>query len=312
MISVHGVLLLPMVIYAIATCAATIVAVWMAYAMFRQLRLARWVEDTPTSKIRSAAQGLVELKGALASDGQPALRSPLSGETCLWYRFRIEEYRGNGRPGRNSGWQQVEQGISKQALLIKDDTGACLILPEGAVVHPLLRRRWEGRHRWPLSPARNKGLLNTLIGRRYRYTEERLQEGDLLYALGWFESRGGGRDATDLDQLVGQIIRSWKSDYPSLLARFGQPNSNRLGQLEWQHVRAAAIIEAKQLLRESTQKPARHVLSRPHHKRLPFVLSAYPEDYLSRRLRRQSVWRLMGFMVASSLAGWLWLALLGR
>lgn len=312
MISVHGVLLLPMVLYALATGAATVMTVWMAYGMFRQLRLARWVEDTPTSKIRSAAQGLVELKGQLTSGGQPILYSPLTGEACLWYRFRVEEYGGNGRSGRGNGWQQVDQGVSTQPLLLKDDTGTCLVLPEDATVHPLLRRRWEGRHRWPQHPARDKGVFNALIGRRYRYTEERLQEGDLLYALGWFESRGGGRDASDPEQLIGHIIRQWKSDYPSLLARFGQHNSKHLGPLEWQQVRAAAAIEASKRSRETARQPAQHVLKRPQHKGLPFVLSGYPEAYLSRRLRRQSVWRLLGFVITGSLAGWLWLALLAH
>ncbi len=309
MIDVHGVLLLPVALYAIAIGISSLAALWMAYSMFWQLRLARWVEDTPTSKIRSAAQGLVEVTGQLAAGDQPPLHSPLSGEPCLWYRFRVEEYCSSGSVGRSSSWRQIDQGVSVQPLLLQDNTGCCWIMPEGAEVHPCFRRRWEGRHRWPLAPSRSARGLGMLIGRRYRYTEERLQQGDLLYVLGWFESRGGGREAGDLHRLTGQIIRDWKADYTSLLARFDRDKDGRLDQQEWQQVQAAASEQAQEQLRSVTQAPEQHVLSRPPYKRLPFVLSSHPEEGLSRRLRRQSGWRLLGLLATGSLAVWFWLAL---
>lgn len=308
MIAVHDFLLLPMAVYLIATGVTTLAALWMAYGMFRQLRLARWVEDTPTSKVRSAAQGLVELTGQLVAGDQPPLHSPLTGEPCLWYRFRVEEYRSGGSAG-GSNWRQIDQGVSSQPLLLQDDTGSCWIVPVDAEVHPHLRRRWEGNHRWPLESPRSGNLLGSLFGRRYRYTEERLYEGEQLYALGWFESRGGGREAGDPRRLAGQIIRHWKADYASLLARFDRNKDGRLDQQEWERVQAAASAQAQEQLRSTTRTPVQHVLNRPPHKGLPFILSTHPEEYLSRRLRRQSGWRLLGLTVTGSLAAWFWLAL---
>ena len=61
MIDVHGVLLLSPANYYLLSSIITAVALACLYFMLTRLRRARWLEDTPTSKVRSAAQGLVEL-----------------------------------------------------------------------------------------------------------------------------------------------------------------------------------------------------------------------------------------------------------
>lgn len=59
------------------------------------------MEDTPTSKLRSAAQGYVELSGYGALlEGAPII-APLTGLTCTWYSHEIEERR---RSGKNTHW----------------------------------------------------------------------------------------------------------------------------------------------------------------------------------------------------------------
>lgn len=61
--------------------------------LFRFYRRVRMIEDTPTSKIRSAAQGYVELQGEAESLPGPATVAPLSQLHCLWYRYRVEARR---------------------------------------------------------------------------------------------------------------------------------------------------------------------------------------------------------------------------
>ena len=90
MIDVHGVMLLSPWIYYLFSSMATLCALVCLYLMLSRLQRARWIEDTPTSRIRSAAQGLVELNGMLDAGGHEPLRSPLSNKPCLWYRFRVE------------------------------------------------------------------------------------------------------------------------------------------------------------------------------------------------------------------------------
>ncbi|PRB83773.1 GIDE domain-containing protein [Pseudomonas sp. MYb185] len=307
MIELPGGLVLSSTFHAIATGLTSLLTLWLLYRMFSRLRRARWVEDTPTSKIRSAAQGLVELNGRVDADGHAPLISPLGGRSCLWYRFTVEEYR---RSGRSREWRTVERGVSDRPFLLRDDTGQCWIQPRDAEIHPRLRRRWEGRRRWPLSTGAQTGVLGALLGRRYRYTEEWLQQDDVLYALGWFESRGGGREAMDPQRIARQVISSWKADYADLLARFDRNRDGQLDQLEWEQVRAAAASEAQRQMHSAAQAPAVHVLGKPPHRGLPFLLSDHHEEHLSRRLRRQSGWSLAGMLLAGGVAGWLWLALI--
>jgi hypothetical protein len=173
-----------------------------------------------------------------------------------------------------------------------------------------LRRRWEGNRRWPLSPTSQTRLLGALIGQRYRYTEEWLREGDPLYALGWFESRGGGREAFDTQRVARQIISDWKADYPNLLARFDRDRDGQLDPQEWQQVQAAAASEAQRRSNQAALQPVVHSLGKPPYRGLPFVLSDHHEEQLSRKLRRQSAGSLLGMLLAGMAAGWLWLGLL--
>lgn len=306
MIDVHGVMLLSPWIYYLFCAMATLCALVCLYLMLSRLQRARWIEDTPTSRIRSAAQGLVELNGMLDAGGHEPLRSPLSNKPCLWYRFRVEEYR--GRSDRDSQWRTVEQGVSERPFLLRDPTGACWIDPLGADVYPKHRRRWEGNQRWPAESSAAKGLLGMLLSKRYRYTEEWFMAEEPLYAIGWFESRGGGREAVDLDAISRQVISSWKADYPNLLARFDRNGDGKIDLEEWERVRRAASQSAEKEARAAGQAPVVHALSKPARRGLPFVLSDHHQDDLSRRLRGKSRWALSGLAVSAVLACWLWLA----
>lgn len=294
-------------VYYLALALSTVATLYLLYHAFSRLRRARWVEDTPTSRIRSAAQGLVELCGRVDAGGHAPLISPLGGEPCLWYRFRVEEYR---RSGRNQQWQTVETGQSDRPFVLRDATGECWVLPQGAEVHPRQRRRWEGRQRWPLSHNSGSSLLGAMLGRRYRYTEEYLRQDDLLYALGWFHSHSGGAAPVDAQRVARQIISSWKADYADLLARFDRNRDGQLDMQEWQQVRAGAASEARRRAAATATAALQHQLGKPPYRGLPFLLSDQHEQHLSRHLRRQSRWSLAGMLIAAAVAGWLWLGLL--
>ena len=122
MIDVHGVMWLSYPHYYLFSGLATLAALACLYFMLTRLQRARWIEDTPTSRVRSAAQGLVELNGMLDAGGHEPLLSPLGKKPCLWYRFRVEEHR--GRSDRDNQWRTVEQGVSGRPFLLRDPTGA--------------------------------------------------------------------------------------------------------------------------------------------------------------------------------------------
>ncbi len=307
MINVHGLMWLPQAHFFLLLVLSSALTLYTLYRMFTRLRRARWIEDTPTSRIRSAAQGLVELKGALDAGGHAPLISPLSETECLWYRFRVEEYR---RSGKSSKWKTVEQGVSERPFLLLDETGSCWVDPKGAQVHPRQRKRWEGRRRWPAGHELRTGLLGGLIGSRYRYTEEWFAAGEILYALGWFQSRGGGREATDGQSVARKVLSQWKADYPDLLSRFDRNRDGELDMQEWERVREAAAQEAARQIQVTDKAPVVHMMAKPQHSGLPFILSDQHEEHLTQHLRRQSHWSLVGLLLAGLVSGSLWLALL--
>jgi hypothetical protein len=242
----------------------------------------RHLLDTPTSRIRSAAQGYVELAGVLRDRlDAPPLAAPLTGKACLWWRYRIEEYRSGGK---RSSWRVIEQGTSDGLLRLSDTTGDCLVDPRGAEVLPARSDSWTGNLRHPRGVPPS-GALAWLTGhRRYRYVEERLHADEPLYAIGDFRTDGGGRQGFELQVAQGQVVREWKEDYAGLLQRFDNNRDGQLDQSEWSRVRLAAGLEAQSRHRLASAKGAEHRLVRPSEG-LPFVLSSHGEEVLARRYR---------------------------
>lgn len=251
----------------------------------RRLGQARLLEDMPTSRIRSAAQGYVELYGVLCEGPGEPLAAPLTGRPCLWWRYRIEEYRENGK---HKSWRVVESASSEGWLVLEDASGRCLINPLGAEVRPLRREVWHGDRRHPLREPTH-GLLGSLLalGKRYRYTEERLHVGDPLYALGEFRTSGGGRQGLDLAAAQAAVVREWKQDFQGLLGRFDRDGDGRLSEQEWRLVRLAAQLEAEDRHALSSRAPEQNHLCRPAEG-LPFLLSCKGEDELARTFRWQA------------------------
>jgi len=262
---------------------------------------ARHLLDTPTSRIRSAAQGYVELVGVLRELMVPQPMAPLTGERCLWWRYRIEEYRSNGK---RSSWSVIERGVSEAWLRLADATGECLIDPRGAEVHPAFRKVWTGdlRHPRGVAPSGWVGLFS--IGKRYRYTEERLHEGEPLYALGDFRTSGGGRQGLDLQSAKRDVIRQWKGDFAGLLQRFDSNADGQLDEQEWSRVRLAARLEAEDRHRESSAAPALHQLGQPSEA-LPFVLSSHGEEVLTQRFYWQAAGGAVLCLAGALATAWL-------
>lgn len=89
----------------------------------------RLIENTPTSKIRSIAMGLVEIFGeAQPKDGR-MIKAPFSNKECLYCKYTVEEYR---KSGKSSRWVTIKNGEDRTFFYIKDETGAVLVDSEGA------------------------------------------------------------------------------------------------------------------------------------------------------------------------------------
>lgn len=232
--------------------ASTLLTLLLLHHIFRHKRA---ILDTPTSRIASAALGYVELMGqAVRAQAQP-LRSKLTGLPCVWFRYSVEQRRDNR-------WARIDSGASTDRLLLRDDSGDCLIEPRGADVVPRRKDRWSKDD--------------------YRFSEELLLEGDRLYALGDLGTEGGAADAPAHASVLHDLLTRWKRDQPALLARFDLDDSGHLDDREWTLARRAAQREAAAQGDALRAGKPRAVLRAGTHGR-PFIVSNFPPEQLARR-----------------------------
>ena len=260
---------------------------------FRLQRRRRLMEDMPTARIRSAAQGYVELIGQALPPDVP-LRAPLTGSLCAWYRFRVERCKGEGG---NSGWEVEQQGVSDAQFWLDDGSGRCIVDPEGAEVRARDKRTWVGAA--PQFVPESPGAVLWSGDAEHRYTEELILPGDRLYALGQFESLDP-LQASPQDDLRERVI-ALKTD-PRQRAAFDTNRDGELDAAEFAQLRAAAKAQVEQARREQAARPQTHVLRKPTGRRI-FLLSTLPPDGLSGTLRRQAwAWLAAGLVALGLLA----------
>jgi len=100
---------------------------YLFYRGFRILQRKRLIVNTPTSKIRSAALGLVEINGLAA--GPYTISAPITGRACYYHRTLAWELR---KSGKNEEWQQVADESLHVPFYVDDNTGLQLVNPQGA------------------------------------------------------------------------------------------------------------------------------------------------------------------------------------
>src|SRR5208282_4672559 len=91
------------------------------------LKEKRLLQDTPLSKVRSAAMGLVALEGV--AKPRREIFEPVERTPCCWWSCRVEEYRSNGKSGN---WVTIKDMAAQDHLYLQDETGKVLVDPRGA------------------------------------------------------------------------------------------------------------------------------------------------------------------------------------
>ncbi len=273
---------------------AALVCFWY---VFYYLKRARLIEDTPTSKIRSAAQGYVEIVGAVSPVKNSEIIAPLSGKACVWYSYKVQRYQ---KSGKSSQWETIEEGTSNQYFVIQDDTDACVIHPEGAEVLTTHTLTWHGNTPRPGQADNRHVLLRAFNSRRYRYIEQFIYIHDVIYALGLFGTSGGGRNIPNNHQMTGQVIREWKENYSEILNRFDRDSNGEIDMQEWEAVREAASQEAEKRRQELAHLPTEHSLGRTFDKQHPFIVSTFSQKTLAKKFRRYAFFNLAGIVVSIS------------
>jgi hypothetical protein len=103
------------------------VGLYCFYRGFRLLQRRRLILDTPSSRIRSASIGLVELNGLAA--GPYTMQAPITGHSCYYYRTIAWQWK---RSGRNNRWEKVADESLHLPFYLDDNTGRILVNPQGA------------------------------------------------------------------------------------------------------------------------------------------------------------------------------------
>ena len=267
------------------------------HGFLRFSRLLRLIADTPTARIRSAPQGFVELEGMAGWLPGPEIHARLTGYPCVWYRYTIEEHRGRGRNRRRT---VIERGQSDDLFELSDETGRCVIDPEGAIVIHPDRDTWTGSNLGSdFGPRVNRGWLS---GGRYRYTEERLHAHQPLLVVGEFRTRH--HEGQEREERMKDLLSRWKND-PEIIRRYDSSGDGRLSLDDWQRVRAAAREEVERLMAAEEQPDAFHLMRRGDHgtQRI-LLLSTLSEAKLLLRQRLRAYGSGLVFVVAASLAFW--------
>ena len=281
--------------FALAICA--LISLVSAVSSISRLKTARVIEDTPTSKIRSAHQGYVELVGFAKAGPEQLLLSGLSQTPCLWYRYKIERYESSGK---NSSWRSIESKTSEQAFIINDGSGDCYVMPNRAEVSTVRKRSWQGNS---LHPSKTSGIR--LFGQRYRYTEELLCADDLLYVIGLFETRHPPSPTAVRDVEMTKILTEWKQDYDKLTDRFDRNGDGEIDLQEWELVRAEALRKAERQQRAEGPINPVHTISYSPSRRQPYIIASSEPESLSRRYRWQALALLLVSVISASILIWM-------
>lgn len=248
--------------YALAAMAIVSLFAWIG--SYRRYRL---IHDLPTSKIASAAQGYVELSGRSAQISGVPVTSRSSGLPCCWYRYYIE------RETSDNKWVYEDSGASNELFLLTDDSGECVISPEGAEVLTSRKKTW------------------TSDG--YRHTEWLLLPRDRLYAIGEFTTVSGAVTELDESRDVGELMAAWKKNPSQLLARFDLNNDGSIDLKEWELARLQARREVRQRQQDIRSRDGVNLLRQPSDGRL-FLLADDVPDHLGRRF---AFWSGIHFLV---------------
>ncbi len=153
-------------------------------------KMKRLIENTPTSKIRSIAMGLVEIYGKVKPLKDNILKSPFSNNNCVYYKYNVKELR---QSGKSSSWVTIKKGEEKKLFYLKDETGSVLIDLTGAKIDIPTDNIYDsslGKD----PPEIVKQFLSTKnikwegflfgINKTMKYTEYFIAPGDKLYIMG--------------------------------------------------------------------------------------------------------------------------------
>lgn len=252
------------------------------------LLLRRAVVNTPASKIRSLATGMVEISGRAVRSC--ALVSPVTHLPCVYYELR--RYR---RDERNR-WRMISRRSSGPVpFAVADATGRVMVDPRRAELRPGTRE--EGR-------GDGGGLLFSGNGdSNEKWIEEVIPEGATVYVLGFAHVQR--QHGPSLRERTAARLRDLKGSR-ELVERFDRNGDGRVDQEEWEEARRTIEDEASHahLAEQGRRKRQEEhlVVAAPPRRGLPFIVAQSLDEGA---LLRAFGWRAAAYFCAAALfMGW--------
>lgn len=280
------------------------VGIWLFFNGFKKWRRKRLIENIPTSKIRSMAMGLVELQGQ-ADQWMYAIKGPLSGRNCVFYKFLVERYE---RRGKNSSWVKVADGTSNDNLFHLDDgTGKVLVNPRRAEINlDQPDFSFESGLFGGDIPSNLVNFLDqnniryqTWFGKqRMRFREWDICPKDLVYVLGTVNKNENF--VSDFKIKLNERLRELKSK-PEEMMKFDADGDGTVSVYEWEQA-VAKVKEGmleKQLKQPEQAQETNFVIDKGQEETV-FIISEKSEKDLLERLNWQSLLEIIGGALLAS------------
>ena len=265
---------------------------YLLYYCYGAFRSFRFADGTATSKIRSAAQGFVELKGLGEWLSGDSIASPFSNSRCVWYHCTIEK---REKSGKRSSWSNISDECSGALFRLVDDTGWCIIDPDHAQVIPETDITWYGHNTdYRSKPPKRARWLNFSMG-KYRFREQLIRPATALYALGEFSSFQNSPTDESIARQVEDLVKQWKLQPQRYLAQYDFDQNGAIQKQEWKAIGSAA---RKQVLEKmNSQSSEHHLLSAPKDQSRPYILSTTAEGDLVAGKKMGAHFSVMGIFL---------------
>lgn len=265
-----------------------VLALFLLWRGLAAIQLKRMIENTPVSRIRSLATGMVEVCGR--AERCYALVTPVTQIPCIYYRLR--RYR---REGRDKEWRLSSQSSSGlHPFWVTDDTGKVLVDPLSADLRPGSRQEGIG-----------SGLNNAFFARESspdgdeKWEEESIPEGEMLYVLGFSTPQSRAGDA--LHEATTARLREVKASR-ELRKQFDKNGDGRIDAGEWDEVRqvVADEVAATRLAgrQERRKQEEALVIAAPPRRSLPFLIA---QSLSEGEVTTSLWWRALAFLVTGLL-----------
>jgi len=264
---------------------------------FSRLKKKRLIENIPTSTVRSLAMGMTELIGTARP--KRLLKSPLTQTDCIYFKYKIEEYRSSGRSGR---WVTISKGdSSKVPFILEDDTGSVVIYPNNAEI--ILPHDYSyctsgfGKslpenlvHFMSTSGLKHTSFLG--MRKSLRFHEWYIKEGEQVYILG--NAQKAGDFMSEHNAKLQQRLDAIKND-PAMMKEIDTNQDGEISAEEWdvaQRKTEAKLLE-EEIAEGSPSELADVVIARGDRDKI-FIISDQNQDKLIRKLFWQSVGGIYG------------------